>query len=35
MRDFFIRSMEWIVNIFITLGAIAVVVSGLVVMFSD
>ena len=35
MRDLFIRSMEWIVNIFITLGAIAVVVSGLVVMFSD
>lgn len=33
MRDFFIRSMEWIVNVAMVLGAIAVVISSVVVMF--
>lgn len=34
MRDFFIRSMEWIINVVMVLGAIVVVASSIAVMFS-
>lgn len=34
MREFFIRSMEQIINVFVALGAIGVVLGALITMFS-